>query len=97
MRKVKNFLADIFNSEDLIQLGRDILQILFFFFVGSLAIIMAIVFVCEHFNILLNSLILSINISKWIVSILLVILLSIALFSIVVYLYSCLKSLFRKS
>ena len=95
MRKVKNFLADIFNSEDLIQLGRDSLQILLFF-VGSLAIIMAVAFVCEHFNILLNSLPLSTNIGKWIVIILLVILLSIALFSIVVYLYNCLKSLFRK-
>lgn len=96
MRKVKNFLADIFNSEDLIQLGRDSLQILLFF-VGSILIIMAVAFACVHVKIILNILILSINIGKWIVIILLVILLPIALFSIVVYLYSCLKNLFRKS
>jgi len=96
MRKVKNFISDIFSDEDFIQLGRDSLRILLFF-VGYLAIIMAVAFACEHFNILLNSLNLSINIGKWIVIILLVILLSIALFSIVVYLYNCLKSIFRKS
>lgn len=96
MRKIKNFLYDIFSDEDLIQLGKDCLQILLFF-VGSIAIIMAVAFAYEHVNIILNSIILSINISKWVVIILLVILLLIALFPIIVYLYSCLKSLFRKS
>jgi len=89
MRKVKNFLSDIFNSEDLIKLGRDSLQILLFF-VGSLAIIMAVAFALNTFSLLGNIL-------EWVVIILLVIILSIALFSIVVYLNSCLKNLFRKS
>lgn len=89
MRKVKNFLADIFNSEDLIKLGRDSLQMLLFLIVSS-SIIIGISFVCYISKFALN-------IGKWIVIILLVILLPIALFSIVVYLYSCLKNLFRKS
>lgn len=89
MRKFRNFLSDIFSDEDLIQLGRDCLQILLFFAV-SLTIIMAISFVLNTFTLLGNIL-------ECIVIILLVILLSIALFSIVVYLYSCLKNLFRKS
>ena len=89
MRKVKNFLADIFNSEDLIQLGRDSLQMLLFLIVSS-SIIIGISFVCYISKFALN-------ISKWIVIIFLIITLVIVLFSIVVYLYSLLKSIFRKS
>lgn len=89
MRKVKNFLADIFNSEDLIKLGRDSLQMLLFLIVSS-SIIIGISFVCYISKFALN-------ISKWIVIIFLIITLVIVLFSIVVYLYSLLKSIFRKS
>ena len=88
MRKVKNFLADIFNSEDLIQLGRDSLQMLLFLIVGS-SITFGIALVCSRSKF-------SLNISKWIVIILLIITLVIVLFSIIVYLYNCLKSLLNR-
>lgn len=88
MRKVKNFLADIFNSEDLIKLGRDSLQMLLFLIVSS-SIIIGISFVCYISKFALN-------ISTWIVSIFLIIILVIVLLSIVVYLYNCLKSLFNR-
>jgi len=88
MRKVKNFISDIFSDEDFIQLGKDCLQMLLFLIVGS-SIIFGIGFVCSISKFALN-------ISKWIVIIFLIITLVIVLFSIVVYLYNCLKILFDR-
>lgn len=89
MRKIKNVISDIFSDEDIIQSGKDCLQMLLFLAVSS-SIIFGISYILYISKFALI-------ISEWIVGILLVILLSTALFSIVVYLYSLLKIIFRKS
>lgn len=100
MRKVKNFLSAIFNSEELIHCGEFTIQILLIG-IALIAVIIGVAFACSKISFILNSFILLNNIVKWVFITLLVIVLVFASLSIVVYLYNCLKyifiSIFRKS
>lgn len=93
MRKIKNFISSIFNSEDLIDFGKEIFQILLTA-ISCMAIIIGVGLACSYNGFISNIIILLFNIGKWILFIVFGIFIAYILLSVVVYLYSCLKKAF---